>query len=322
MPPYRFEIGFRTSQRPAFYIETPTVEEVLSEGHTLTLRSRNAGKVSGIGSIRQDSEFLLESSGYRDEQDARTTGERVRYALKACSSVLGVGVDWSSSGPGTIFSDMCPEQCQLKREKRSHERGHGLIVRDEAQGGGGLGFSGMSVVIRRGSEQILAKIAAFQRSLPPPDEKSKMAIDLFSLSFFLSPARVRFLVMMMAVESFLSPETRPDDERAILKAMLELPALESIDPGRSERLRSAVRTLERESVRQAGRKFVQRHLGDAEFDHPETGQRVLCSSFWMECYEIRSKLAHGRAAEPKSLQRGIGQLEEMLKQLFRVLFPC
>lgn len=108
----------------------------------------------------------------------------------------------------------------------------------------------------RSLDVLVEAISAAQRLDAPLSPEEQTTYDLYSSSFSATSVDARFIVLMMALETLISPRSR--DERAVahVDRPIELTRQAGLSEGDSNSLIGSLRFLQRESIGRAGRRLV------------------------------------------------------------------
>jgi hypothetical protein len=153
-------------------------------------------------------------------------------------------------------------------------------------------------VVRVNPETQVRALTSAQ-NLSTISHRERLAYDLFSASQFVAElADARFIVLMMAFETLVEPQMRDSAFCDHIDSLVALTEDAEIEGEQKRNLQNALRSLERESARAAGRRLAARMAGRM-YDNcdPET--------FFAQCYGLRSALVHGHAERPSVLDVGV-----------------
>ncbi|MEQ6896563.1 hypothetical protein [Microbacterium sp. KR10-403] len=286
---YAFRMTFRI----------PEGNRIGHDGPVLILRDGPAPRVTiqpraMDQTIKQEQRFTLKGEGYQTEGEADEDGNRWISAL-ALGSVAGlVPVDLEGRKPRGQFSQAFLDQVSLPTgetvELRSDQPG--LEVFSEDQPTSWLGFEGNAEAVRNAATTVDAVRRAYDENLRP-DERTMLAIDLYSAAESTGDADARFLMLMSAVEAMIVTEKRSDEQVAVLKGLRqEISEMTDLDPEDRDQLASAVIGLRFESISAAGRRL-------AESLAPRTYGEKSAVDFFRRAYDVRSNLVHGNPGKKR-----------------------
>ncbi len=223
--------------------------------------------------------------GFPSADDARGAGERVKSAVMLTGPLLGVGID---TGRDKVLSPGA-RRADGKPDKRLQPHVHGLQVFPEIEGTM-FGFLYAGRPIRKTPlplsdfEKALANSYTVGR---PLTKKQSLAVLLWNQSHFESSDATRFIGLVSAVEALAASGKKSPAVTALVKQMIQM-AKTATDLGKAEQhaLRSGLGYLRRESISQACRALVQKHVG-----------KVAATDF-ARMYDIRSKMLHRGEPRP------------------------
>jgi len=152
-------------------------------------------------------------------------------------------------------------------------------------------------------------IAAYDLNVSLTD-KQRLAFDLYHASQFESLSKVRFLTLMIAVESLLEYECQPAE---VVKHVIFLINTTNSSSLRKEQKDSLINRLEwlvQESIAKTGRKLAKNRLYLRKYDNKKA------TDFFDSCYKIRSQIVHnGKADDEEAPSRLISELDRFVADL-------
>jgi hypothetical protein len=236
--------------------------------------------------IKDASELVLESSKYRTPEEALEAGEIVRNALALSLVRFKIGADLGFKPSNHVITDQGIKYFESQTQKRVLQTGLGLKIYETnpipifIQPGVSIKiFSPISKLI-----EVLDNEIQNPREL---NEKEKIALQLYNISFFLEAIEARFLTLVMAIEVLLEFHIRPEKVRQHVDNMIKLTEDNaSIEISQKKSLLGSLKWLFNESISQAGRRLAKDKLKDRLYNNMEA------SKFFTHCYDLRSKLVH------------------------------
>lgn len=169
----------------------------------------------------------------------------------------------------------------------------------------------------KGIRGVLAEkfLKVFECTLRQPKtltDRERVALELFNQSFFQQSVDSRFLLLMSGLEALIEQGERSQAVKDYVQSLISATdTMEDLKPNEKESLKSGIGSLKRESIVQAGKRMVKERLnGRNYYDKP-------AEEFFVECYEIRSRLVHGEIPFPtrEEVSAIVAQLEVMLSDL-------
>ena len=147
----------------------------------------------------------------------------------------------------------------------------------------------------------------------PLTARERVAFDLFFASFFQLSADVRFLLLVMAVEALIEPQHKSKEAIAYIDDFItQIKCSRIIEPEKSSLIGSLDNFIRYESINQAGKRLAERILGNTLYD----GKGALV--FFSYCYNLRSKLVHGKTPSIEEIARIGAPLEVFVSDLLTV----
>jgi hypothetical protein len=137
---------------------------------------------------------------------------------------------------------------------------------------------------------------------PPITDEQALGLELYSLSHFEASARARFVTLISAIESTVTPIDRGTAAQAHLDSLIQLTQASTLDEAEKKTLLNALGNLKTESITTACRRFVQTYGQEND---------VL---LWQECHSARHKLLHSGKAT-KSINELLPKLDSLVRSV-------
>lgn len=260
----------------------------LPDGKEVRLRS------GAIGSpLSQHSTASIVCGPFGSDHEAQAGAELARDALLLWATIHGLGVD---TGDGHVRSTVTHEgrkrlEAQLGKPVRNDVQGIDVYPDDEPK----------AVFVRFTAEGQVAKnpdafaervAAGISEQWRAPD-KLRVAMELFSSSFFDGVFRSRFITLVTAVEALVAQDRRGASVQALLdEACKAASSLDIEDPVRIS-LKSGLERLRDESIGGSAAKLIARLLAGKKYGE------LPADKFFRKSYDIRSQTVHdGRPHDP------------------------
>ena len=143
------------------------------------------------------------------------------------------------------------------------------------------------------------------------DAQQQLAYDLYSASFFESSADARFVMLMMAVETLMTPQARPQPVLAHVEDLLARTDSADLDEQAKQSLLGSLRWLRLESLTAAGKRLVTTLLSNRRYANESA------DTFFKRSYELRHKLVHGSVPRPSrdEIDARAAELERLVGDL-------
>ena len=305
---YRYRLTFVFSRKGV--INFAEGENNLAD--ELTLEQPNGFPVTlhSTGETLSDStQFQLTRGGFSSAAKAWEEAKETLSGLALLATELGVGLsagplnpgDYSpeKAAPGTAtWSEGMFKELEEQKHKKTVAQKIGITVIEQShqhEGIVSLHFGG-SLVTRtlrpRGFLQVLVQMAEQRPSL---DDRTSLALELYSLSFFEQNSRAAFLTLVQMLES-LAPETERSSKVIEFVAHLESltkeasnaakKAKEDADKSAYDGILGALSWLKTESITQSIKRLAEESCPGMLF------QGLPSAKFIKTCYETRSSLTH------------------------------
>jgi hypothetical protein len=252
----------------------------------------------------------LLGAGYESEADAEREGERWRDALQVSLARTGMGADFGHrSHPRSFISPetLAALEAEHGRPVLNDEPGVQVFRREPLPIFMSFSASGSKSPLE---PMLVEALRIASATGPHHDEVETIAFDLYSASFFTTSADARMLMLMMALETLLTLEPRPEAAKRHVGELIKATKEAGLSADETASLVSSLKWLENESINHAGRRLVAT-LGD------RTYMGLSPVAFFKKCYALRSDLAHGAVPRPDFLEvdKVAANLETMLSHL-------
>jgi hypothetical protein len=278
----------------------------LHDGKEVRLRS------GAIGSpLSQHSTASIVCGSFGSELEARAGAELVRDALLLWATIHKLGVDTGDGHVRSTVTDVGREwlEAQLGKPVRNDIQGIDVYSDEEPK----------TVFVRFNAEGQLAKnpgafvervAAGISEQWRSPD-KLRVAMELFSSSFFDGVFRSRFLTLVTAVEALVVQDRRGASVQALLDGACKAVGSLDIEDSAKDSLRSGLERLRDESIGGSAAKLIGRILAGKEYGG------LSADRFFRKCYDIRSQTVHdGRPHNPDvDFLQVANQLQELVADL-------
>ncbi len=276
----------------------PRYQAVGIEESTCVLASTRAGiqivlsalpKEKLISAVRA---VVLRGDGWPSEAEARTAGQRYMDALMVTFARVGVGADFGGFSPPSGFSLAGLKWMESVANQRVLQDVHGLMVFESTPSPRFASISAHPTFTENGDRfvTVFKQAVAHERTL---NDRERLAFDLYNASFFETSTDARFLAVVTAYESILSPPLRTGTTlkhvEELIRQTEESGALQQ--PER-ESLLGSLRWLRHESITRTGCCAAARELDQ------RTYMGKTPAAFFRHCYDLRSRLVHGTTPRP------------------------
>lgn len=285
--PYAARVTFLIGDNVDLKIDGP-VTLVTSYPRPIELR---VAKRQPFGRFAPFKRFVAEAIGFNSAGTAEAEGLRLALAFlwAAASRHFPLYLDYSTVLPVTVYD-------------RTSESG-GLSVRAHGR-----------VTLNMGLASLIDQMDQVLERQDPIDRALLLSLELFAGARLELTERARFITLVSALEPLAEQQTLPDGVATLVGGFLselgrtKLPTDDLNGPNRlRQSLMGRIRSLKRESVRQAILRTVQELLPD----DPETVAAVD------EAYALRSQMLHEGGNDPYLSKRS-QKLTSILRRLYSV----
>lgn len=284
---YCFRLPFTLSKRCKLGIADDRVDLLDDGGRHVWLASSNPGG----GPLSEATELVVRGEGYDSHEQAGEDGERWRDVVSRAFARVGLAADFADRKAYGMFF-------KVGERLLSERAGHPVLgVRPGVttfEYHPKIAFYSVTGEVSKVPSEEVTRWALHHAA--ELDERltgaERLAFDLFSGSFFQPSSDARLLLLTMAVESLLDLAPRSAAARAHVDALLA--ATESnpdLSDDERKSLSGSLKWLWNESINQAGKRL-------ARTLEPRTYDDLSPAKFFGRCYEVRSRLVHGRGPLP------------------------
>jgi hypothetical protein len=244
-------------------------------------------------SLKDSKRLIFRASGFLTEQEAFGNAELFSDVLMIALASLKIGADFGARAPKSGFTKHGLAKFGESAGRELLNDVHGIMVFPTEIAPAFLSTSSPSVVIGRTSSDFIEALSSSKQGSIPLSDRVTLAFDVFSSSFLEGSQDARLLTLMMALEILITQLPRPQDSATLVNSFIELTRNSSnIIESERDSILGSLGWLLKESVSQAGRRYVKDRLGNMEY------MDMLCEKFFDHCYSIRSALIHGHEPFP------------------------
>jgi hypothetical protein len=239
----------------------------------------------GGGPIRESTELVLRGRGYSDDDTARAAAETVRDLVTIAFARARVAADFGDRAPTSMFFDAGLKMLEAQHGARVLNDVHGVQV---YQSDPTPRFARVSAKpqVGRSAQRVKTCVEELIPKMPRLEGKVRTAYDLYAASFRVGRLEARFLLLMVALETFIDRQPRSEEAQELVAWFLEQVDETDVSVPEKESLRGSLRWMMDESIGQAGRRLAST-LADHRYADMEPDR------FFTKCYEVRGKLVHG-----------------------------
>jgi hypothetical protein len=255
-------------------------------GELVVLAPSNEKKTIG-----ESHKFIVTGSGYSSEVLAQDAGARWTAVLQAAFVHVRLGADfeYKKQRLGGLTEVGLRRAAEVSGRPVENQRPGIMTYKTDERPT--LASMSASPTLPVPEEWLKDAISVATRTPGEHSDEWELAYDLFSASSFQTSGDGRFMMLMMAIEAVLSPESRSDEARAHIEALVSTTRNSSLPQSDTDSIVGALRSLKIEPVGQAGRRLAS--LLEGKEYQGESPRK-----FFTQCYELRSQLVHGQQPRP------------------------
>lgn len=266
----------------------------------------------GAKSLKEAEWFVVSGKGYESKEEAWREGQRLRDTLQFLAVRMERSIDLGNDKPTSRMSDGLKRKMERVarehgEEVRCYDNVHGLAVYAEHPRPMVHDAYGQITVHSPsgpGFQELLAEVHAIDLNL---DERSSLACSLYGAAQVEESPRVRFLFLVMAIESLLKTRRRIPGAVSLVDRFIESTQQSSLDSAEKDSLLGSLRWLRNESISRMGKQLMQKYVGDQQYGG------MKAPGLFRHCYSIRSQLLHN--GKPDSEDVHIPSLVHRLDRL-------
>jgi Apea-like HEPN len=252
----------------------------------------------GSKTIAEAKRLSLHGGSYGTKSLAAVAGERWRDWLILAFSNINVGVDFGDRAPPGEFTSYALAVASSAAETQVLKDVHGLMTYECDPRPVFLRVGPITGIVSSPHERLveaLNRAIAAEATLTP---RGRLAYDLYSASFLESNTDARFVMLMMAVETLIELQARSAEAQELVNKLIDLTRNSGLSTKEIASIQGALRWLRQESINQAGRRLASTLRGRTYGEEdPET--------FFVRCYDLRSRLVHGATPRPMTSEIGL-----------------
>jgi hypothetical protein len=306
-PNYTVRIRFRIPSRDRLGIDEKEVTFALRGGQHVVLKSDNKEKA-----IKDADWLILVSRGWSSDEAANAAAEPLIGALGRALACYSMGADLGRrSSQGQFFKSGLQMLEEMTKRPTLNDTHGAMVYSTElrpmfARTGPATGFKTV------GRERWTKAFQfALERGIEFSD-RERTAFDIYSVAYAIRDAGdARFVMLFAAIEILLEDSPRPKPVLDHIDKLIALTSETDLDKSEKNSLLGSLKWLRSHSIRASGRRLVRERLGDRKY------QDRSAEELFLECYELRNRLMHGREPFPTrdEVSALLGGLEQMVSHL-------
>jgi hypothetical protein len=247
------------------------------------------GNALTLGDARQ---LVLRGEGYESEQHALESAGCWNARLQAALARCNIGADFGVRAPQGVFTEQGLAIAAGALGRVVLNDVHGTAVFASEPQPTFLGLGAATLMLGKPAERLSQAIRAVRDLGVALSDQEQLAYDLYGASFFFHPSPdVRFVMLMMALETLAEPQERGPEVVTHVDALIAFTHKSGLPDNEIASIAGSLEYLRKESIGQAGRRLA-RTLGERRY------MDETATQFFTECYALRSRLVHGHYPRP------------------------
>jgi hypothetical protein len=306
---YVFRLRYTRSPRDTVnYRESIMHLPTTEPDHEVIIKARDRDNT-----IEASGSLILHGAGWATPEEAERHGHFYSDILVRVCARLRLGADFGDRTGKSAFTKEGLEAISKQTGRPALNDIHGLMIYEQTSQPTLASISMRGDLVRGINFGQFLDVYSSTLSRPREiSEHERVALSLFNSSFFQESCDSRFLLMMMGVEALIEQRQRSDNVTMTVQGFLStIDAIADLNSEEKAALKSGLGNLQRESIRQAGRRLIRERLGTRKY------KEMPAEDFFKYCYDIRSRLVHGELPPPTwdEVNSAAGSLEVMLSDL-------
>ena len=274
-------------------------EFILPNRHKATIHCVDAEKFA------ESTRFVILSGGYSLESEAIACAEELKESVLCFGAKFRMGVDVGKDKARGFVSKHIKDSIFDEHGLRIIDDVHGISVYSEEYPTSCMSFSAVGIANPRGKSFFVDEVCNLILSPRIVDNKTKLAMELLTASYFELSSRSRFLTLVLAAESILKPDKRSEDVKLVVEELINHTKLSDIDLEEKNSILGSLNWLYHDSISQSIRKMAVYHLPGKQYNG------LSSDKFIKKCYEARSRLVHEGGVDESKYN--IGELAASLE---------
>jgi hypothetical protein len=281
MVEYGFRLRFELNPTTRINSEAEELEVLrLPSGERFRLRTGASGSP-----IKDHPRAALLGAPYRSSEEAKRAAENAKTALLYWAVEQRLGIDFGDDRPKGIATEAGLAILRQQFGVPFRNDVHGIDVYEKVPG---LRFVTVDVTptVGKNPSGLLETFGHELRLRRQLTDKQILASEIYSVSFFDTSPRSRFITLVTAIEALLEPAARESAVQELIQKMVASTQESTIDRQTKTAIIGSLQWLKAQSIGQAGRTLAAKLLPEKTYD----GR--MSSAFFRHCYDIRSQLVH------------------------------
>ncbi len=227
----------------------------------------------GAKTLREARRVQLCGHGYEDNAAAEREGRYWRHRLTLLFMSTGIGADFGDRAAFALAMRPALDRATADAGAPVMNDVHGLMTFPTSPSPIMMRVGPVTVTVSPSRERFVETEWNLAESRVILPEASTVAYDLFSASFSAAIPDARFMLLMMALETLLTPPARSDEAQALVRSLIASTEASGLPEGEIKSIVGSLQWLLRESISRTGRALAKR-LGDERYQD-ETPSKLL-----------------------------------------------
>lgn len=288
MSTFRFRYRFNIVHKGLITGDNEQYEFTLPNGKSASIQAIGPDKFSKANS------FVILSGGYSTEQEALDYGYKLKDAVLLYGTIFRVGVDVGKDKASGCWTKHVKDKIFDEHGINMIDDVHGVTAYSEEHPTSCISISATVLVNARDAGFFSKQICGLLSNGRILSDQLKLAMELMTSSFFEPSSKARFLTLVLAAESILSPEDRSDEVKIVVDELKTITKNSNIKEHEKSSILGTLNWLYKDAISQSLKKMATLHLSDKSYEE------LNSDKFIQKCYEARSQLIHsGTVSEAK-----------------------
>ena len=241
--------------------------------------------------INEGTRFVITAGGFCSAKEAFSFGVQVKESVLCFGAKFRMGIDVGKDKATSFLGKVIKDEILKSHGVRVIDDVHGISVYDEEYPVSCGSASGIVLFCSRKADFFLDELSKLIAAPKTINEKTKLAMELLTSSYFETSPRSRFLTLILAAEALLEPEDRHEKIKSLVDELKTLTRASELSEEDKSSIIGTINWLYKDSISKSLTKMANAHLQGKQYDNLEA------SKFISKCYEARSKLVHTGSVE-------------------------
>lgn len=319
---YKFRFKFKVDQKGVIQDNSQEYQFVLFGNKSSTLKSLDSE------TLNNSTQFSIESGGYETEEDARKHGMLIKHSALSYGAKFTIGIDVGKDTSNGGMSSYMKYWTFNELGLRIIDDIHGVSIYSENFPTSVGSVDTITLIRNLSADFFVKELSRLAAIVPNLDEKIILAMELLTASIFEKTPRTRFLTLVLAAESIVKTNERPQEVQELIDKLIEITsdALGEINDSTADeekkkakkqyrKINTSLGSLRNYSISESLQKQALKYLKEKEYCGKKSDEFIL------KYYKARCQLVHdGKVEEDKfDINTMAANLEVYLKDLIIAL---